>query len=336
MRIYSEKNGKGLENARVDLSIYNPTQKIYQPVSPEVVPIPNPSYSDSQGLVNLVLPNGSYQAEISLVRFEKKIVKFTIGPYDTDGYPAVALSSRPFALLETLKYYFGIVFDLRAYTALYATTLSGSGRVYDLLNVFAFLLMGTTVITIFFRTLWSLYVHFLYPRYKKLINSHVNLIQARVLDIKSQNPIAHVHVYLIDLAKDKIISKGRTNRFGYVTFHMPQPKSFRLSVLKSGYETEGFYDYKKGMLHSITTLWMKQYKNSHDSSRILIKALFQNASVFIFELSLLILLILEFLFIRSYGILLMRPILIVTILTLLLCIIEVVASKISHRAKSED
>lgn len=314
MRIVNKKNGRGLENARVELSLYNPTQKMFQPISPEVIPIPNPAFSNSQGLVDLILPHGKYKAEISLIRFEYKTVEFTIGPYDSLGYPTVALEARPFALFEILKYYFGIIIDLGSFGSSITSVLSESYRAFDLLNALAILLLLATLILLLAQALWNFYEHILYPFLKRIRQNHSSLIQVIVSNTSNHQKIRHAHVYLVDLTKDKIIARTRTNAFGYATFHIPQPKKFRITALHKGFESQAYYDFKGGELTGTQTLWMKEYRsNKHP----LIHAL-RHFTFFLYEILLLVLVLLEVIFTQKYGIRIMLPFYILLAITVAL------------------
>lgn len=328
MRVISKDSKKGLENARVELSLYNPTQKMYQIISPQIIPISNPAYSDSEGIVNVLLPQGKYKAEISLIRYEEASVEFTIGPFENEEYPVVRLTPKPFTIIETAKYYFGSLFDFGAFTRLYTDEITSSTRMYDLLNLLALTILCFIILIILIKTIWDILNHLIYPLYKRSRKQDTTFIQARVFDITSHNPIPHVHVYLVDLLKDKIIAKSRTNKFGYTTLHISQPKSFRLTLLKEGYEAQGYYDFKRNEVTSTLSLWMKKYKNdSQIKSFRLLTLIIKSCSVFIFELAFLIIILLELLFIKSFGIRSIIPVLTITLITLLLMGIERIFSR---------
>ena len=328
MKIISKENKKGLENARVEISLYNPTQKMYQLISPQIIPISNPAYSDSQGIVDILLPQGKYKAQISLIRYQGETVEFTIGPYENEEYPIVELTPKPFAILETIKYYLGTLFDFGAFTRIYTDELTSSVRIYDLLNLLALTILGASIIVILGKTIWDILNHFIYPIYKRTRKLDGTFIQTRVFDTISHNPISHVHVYLVDLLKDKIIAKARTNRFGYATFHIAQPKSFRLTLLKEGYEAQGYYEFKRDEITSTLSLWLKKYKNDSPVKLLrLLTFMIKACSVFIFELAILIIVLLELLFIKSFGVQPMMPILTITGITILLMGLERIFSR---------
>lgn len=318
MRIVSERGGRGLENARVELYLYNPTQKIYQAISPEVIPIPNPSFSNSEGLVDIVLPHGKYRAEISLVRYEDKTVDFTIAPHDSTGYPTVELKASPFALFETIKYYFGILFDLGSFWNSITSVLSGSVRVYDLLNILALFLLIATSVLLLSQTIWNFYEHIFYPFFKRFRGRHSEFVQIIVSNITDHQKIRHAHVYLIDLQKDKIVARARTNIFGYATFHIAQPKKFRITALHKGYEAQQYYDFKNGEFTGTQTIWMKEYKSSHHPLGRRLK----HMAAFLYEIILAALVMLEILFSRKYGITAMLPFYILLGITILFYIIH--------------
>lgn len=326
MRVYNGKNGKGLENARVSLSIYNPTQKLFQIISPEVVPIPNPSYSDSQGLLNLVLPNGTYQAEITLVRFEKQVVTFTIDPSHDSTYPNVALTPRPFAVIETLKYYLGILFDFKNFSSLYTNTLTSSPRALDLINTASLILLFGTIVMLLTHIIWECYEHFLYPNLKRLQNKHHSLTQIIISEINSHKRIPHVHVYMIDLVRDKIVASTRTNRFGYATFHIEQPKRFRITLLKKGFETTEFYEYKRGEILGPIHVWMKKYNSTQSH---LLKRFLKKMSQFLYEFFFIVLIVLEVIFTVRFGTALMTGFYILLGICILMFLLNKIFSRIT-------
>ena len=69
-----------IPDARLFFSYFDKKSKTYKPLSQLVYAgIENPSYTSSNGTVNVLLPSGSYRVELNAFGYDKRSVEFTLG-----------------------------------------------------------------------------------------------------------------------------------------------------------------------------------------------------------------------------------------------------------------
>lgn len=139
--ILEKDTGKQIENARVLLYLYNQTTKVYELISPQSVSIANPSFSDPEGTVDVVLIFGKYKAEISSLNYEQKTIEFEIN--EQGGYPLVELKRQPFNIINEITYYKNAFVDTFNAATNFVRVRSNSNRLFDLIimnTIFVFLI----------------------------------------------------------------------------------------------------------------------------------------------------------------------------------------------------
>ena len=317
LRVYDAKSKKNLENARVFLSLYDSTKKLYKPISPNTLPIKNPSYTDMKGEVSLSLPEGKYEAEISSLGYKDKTVEFTIGPNPEDGFPEVSLEGGSFNPINIARYYLRTANDVFLYnTRLYAKALTGSSRFFDLV---AAITLGLLVILSLFSfskkhhiPLSQMPSYFYYLLDHKRGNE--KYVHGVVYDEKDK-PIPGANVYLTDKESEKIVSSTKTNRNGEFFFRRGASKYLIMAMVKN-YKTSPLIEYheREHLKFKITLELMHEGLN-----------LFENAIHVVsrsigmtFEFFLVSSLIFEFLLLNTFGIVRTLPFLSISIFNLIL------------------
>lgn len=112
LTIYSQQTNQPIEAAKVFLSLYNQQTNLYRPIPPSSLAIKNPSYSEPNGEVPLVLPVGKYQAEISADEYLSQKLVFTISEGGDQKYPQVYLKPKPPSFFTILKFYWSTLVDV--------------------------------------------------------------------------------------------------------------------------------------------------------------------------------------------------------------------------------
>jgi len=236
-----DSNGNPVEAAKVSLSYYDPQKKSYIFLNPQAIGVTNPNFSDANGKVDFVLPNGKYRAEISLLRYKSKTVDFIIGGEENNNYPDVTLISQPFSIASAIIYYGSTIRDLiYVKTHSYVIDLSHSRRVLDLVS-FSVLTSFLLLLVVSFMTKAQLsllmlpqYLRYLYRRLIRHEKVSHN-IEGIVLNSTDENPIQGVTIYAIDHKSDRIIGHAITNKQGKFNLGNLLKSTYTLSFVKNGY-----------------------------------------------------------------------------------------------------
>jgi hypothetical protein len=239
MKVVNLKN-EPIENARVYLYIYNPRKKLYELISPQAVNIKNPSLSNHQGVVGVVLPKGEYKAEIIALGYKEKTVTFRIGEGRDEGYPVIALEVGGFGVASTTKYYFLTALDILDSTSGFIKSLSISIRFFDflfftLIGILVFL----TLISFTLRTHISplLLPHILLFELRKISSreSINQFVSGKIFDQENKSPLGSVSLFVLNEKLHQIAGEVKTNSKGEFIFKKPK-YTFSLMAVKKGYE----------------------------------------------------------------------------------------------------
>jgi hypothetical protein len=145
-----EKNNldQPIEGARVFLSVYSSTQRLYVPLSSSGLNINNPLFTDHHGFVDFVLPKGKYKVNVTNLGYKEKTVEFSIEDSDQTNYPIITLEKDSFNVITFANYFYNGFNDVfLSTTALYFSYLNVSLRFFDLIA--ASILLSFVAITLF-------------------------------------------------------------------------------------------------------------------------------------------------------------------------------------------
>jgi hypothetical protein len=239
--IVLNEDHKPIEGARVKLWYYDLQKKTFKYLDPQSISIPNPSFSQVDGIVPIVLPQGRYRAEISDLRYTTRTIEFSVGNSEKDSYPEVILKGQPFNILAVLRYFGSTIRDL-VYTQThdYVLTLAQSRRVLDLVS-FVTLLSFVILLIASFLTKAQLSLmmlpHYLVYLYERLlrIKSASHSLEGEITTSYDGRPIQGVAIYAIDHMTGKIVSHAISNSQGnFILFDLNQD-IYTLSCVKNGY-----------------------------------------------------------------------------------------------------
>ncbi len=247
--VLSKSDNSPVENARVLLSIYNPKDRTYQTIGPNVIPIKNPSYSQGNGEVPLTLPQGKYKALVANLGYKEEAVEFTIGINLDDSFPTVYLEKEPFNIINIIRYFGRTVRDVFLFnTQTYLESLSQSLRFFNLIAAASIgSLVMLTLLSFSMRThipLLQLPKYLLF-HIKKLLpgSTTVMHIHGTIVDANLHFPITQADVYIIDADKKMIAGQTLTNKAGeFFSDKLPEGH-YTIAVMKKGYEPSLSNDY---------------------------------------------------------------------------------------------
>jgi hypothetical protein len=244
---------KPVENAKVTLYHFNDKNRTYEYISPQLLPIRNPLYSDATGRIPVVLPIGRYRAEIDHVLFEEQSVDFTIGMQPGEDYPTVHLTPAPFSLLRSVRYITGVLIDIVSSLTRSTIEVSSSSRLFDLLGVL-------TVTTFLLLTLLALShrTHVRLTHLPRYIHSLLTLHRADtppesrymgiIRDGHSKQVLSDVDVFVADVDTGKVLFHTKSNKSGKFSLTLPTKYIYLVTLEKLGYHpaTLHMHHLKKG------------------------------------------------------------------------------------------
>lgn len=239
-----------IESARVLISRYDPTSKIFQVISSNTTSIKNPSFTDLNGEDNITLPSGRYKASVQAIGYASKEVEFMLGGNAGQDYPPVYLKSKPFDVVSFANYYYTTFLDFTDLTKQYLLALGNSNRFFEINAVTALLLaLIFTVVALSTHTRIPVgKMHsFLFKTFRYLFskNSIKKYILGQVMDEQTGLPISGCTVYLIDSDQSRIAEHSKTNKKGEFYFNRKNIANFKLLIFKKGYEEHQFFEFSK-------------------------------------------------------------------------------------------
>lgn len=237
-------NDKILEAASVKIWRFNENNKIYE-LLPSRQLAPNPTFTNVDGIADLVLPMGRYRAEVNYLNFATKSVDFVVGIGESDGYPEVKMSERILSVSQLVKYYDRVVKDSVSYNRDYFTELGKSTRFLRLVALIQMGMSGIFLLILLeknFGMRWWLVPVWLMSR---IFNRNQKSgIRGRVIDGRNNMGISGADVYLIDGSENKNLVEVKSGVGGYFTIELILANSYKLFWNKDGYEIPIMRDFE--------------------------------------------------------------------------------------------
>ena len=324
-RIIEKGTNNPIENARILFYLYNPTTKIYDIISPEMLPINNPSFSQPDGLVSIVLPRGKYKVNVSAINYDSKTVEFEIGQ-NSGNYPTIYLQGQSFSLTNYIDF-FGTTFsDYLSSSQKYLIEVSASSRLFALLESLTLLgFVFLAFLSFSAKTHISLFYipYFFFHKLKQIFLKENSLIIGKVYDDIAQLPVSRALVYIVDAKKNNVLATLKTNRLGeFYCKKFDSVEKIKISVMKKGFITGSVVEYSKKALSEmpITINIEKDDEYKKSVIEIVIFALEYILGAF-GEFLLVFTVILEIFFIPPLGIMRVLPFLILSVFNVVLLIL---------------
>lgn len=245
MRVADAK-GRGIEGARVIIYHQNEATQLYELV-PANANQPNPTYSESDGRVLLILPEGTYKAITEAIGFKQTETVFVVDSRAVAVYPSITLISSPVGIGILTRFYMAATGDVVAYLGRSLAELGRSYRFFDWLSLLVVMMLLVVTWGAFgykFRMPgWLLLGYGVYGLYHRLGKKGV--VGGTVLDGKGY-PVSGAKVFVIDTKGDVVVRKTASNIFGKFYFFLPkQGTNFKLSVISRGFEPSPLLDYTR-------------------------------------------------------------------------------------------
>jgi hypothetical protein len=241
LTVLNENNKKqAVEGARVLVKIYNLNTKKYQVLSSFAYSIENPSYTDSNGEDDIVLPIGKYKITTTAIGYASKETDFELGNAVGQDYPTIYLKPE-FSAISFVNYLKTSFADFMNITKYYLLAIGSSNRFFEfnaILTLFVMILM--ILFGLSFHTRIPLHQLHLYLinlfRQKFSKNFIKSILMGKVLDFENSLPESQVTVYLIDGITNNILAHTITNKLGEFSFKKPKVKNYKILIMKDGFD----------------------------------------------------------------------------------------------------
>ena len=318
--VYDESTKSGIENARVLLYLYDETSRIYKVISPQIIPIQNPAFSDSNGDFNVVLPYGKYRADISAIGYKSKIIEFAVST--NGGYPAVSLIPSK-SILTIASYYGSTLFDTLVASQIFLQEQAQSSRLFNLSTIGAVIfLIGITALSISARTHISV-IYFPYFIYFKLTilfrKNKARIVFGKVIDEKTDSPISRAKVYLATPDGKHVLVSLQTNKLGEFYYNNPKGLDYKITVVKEGYSLQEPWNFVNTKITQIPALLKMEEKDKLHYSLLTIVVFYAEDLLGLLMESLILFgLLVQIYFIFTFGFIKVAPFIIITILNIVL------------------
>ena len=240
-KVINSLNNVPIEGAQILLYYYNARLKAYKLLAPEIFPLANPVYSNSDGYADVTLPKGKYKAIVRSIGFKEKQVYFNIGDLPKDGYPVVALEDGSFSFVTLSVYYGTIVGDFLNHAKVFIRTASQSNRFFELnALITSFLLIILTLLAfssrlrIPLRSMLEFIIH--KGRIMKVKKELGDRIHGRIFEDKSKNAVYRADIFLINSQLNRVVDHSTTNINDNFSFDKLGDIQYELEIMKPGYE----------------------------------------------------------------------------------------------------
>lgn len=308
-----------IENAKVVFSFFNPRTKLYETLTSAITPIKNPNYSEPDGTVATVLPQGLYRAEVSEVGYKPKKIEFAIGP-NGGNYPTVELTPLPFRIGTYLTYSVSTALDVMNLAKDSVHKFRESIRFFDLVGFITVLLL---LFISSFSTARKIAVpihllpYYAFYHITKLFKKerHTYVLHGKVVVRFGDEAVTGATIYIKKL-NGRIITHTTTNGFGEFIATIKDINDVKITVSKKGFANFSSI-VKAGNINEKMKLELVR-SSRPPFSLLSVSWYFYFLSGTMFETILILTLILEFLFLMEFGVIKTLPFIIVSLFNILL------------------
>lgn len=238
LAVYDNKTHKPVEAAQISLTYLNTYTHQFDAISPQFVPAQNPGYTNRQGLVSFVLPQGTYKATVTAIGYEQKQTVFELGQKPEQEFPVITLNPKPFDLFVIISYYSAITFDVLKNIIHFFRQTADSNRFFELnsrIVVLIFVLLTFVAFLMRIRIpLHSLPAYFKHLRKLSKGREAARTLQGRVYDRVKEQLIADADIFVMDADSHRVLRHIKTDKNGRFCCAVVK-KHISLEILAEGY-----------------------------------------------------------------------------------------------------
>lgn len=236
--IKNKTNGKPIENAKVTLSMYDIETKLYKKVSGQYFLNSETLASNEEGIIDQVLPQGRYHAEITSYGFKHTEHIFSIGTEKGDDYPTIFMEEAPFNLVPALFYLLDTGKDITISVDSLLGDWIRSSHFFNIINstiallsiVIGFLAFASKIKSPLVRLPFLLHHHS--RQLVKPLQKSTRLL--KIISAHSDAALPGVHVILRKSDGD-VLFTGITNKNGVLTLPIILEETVTLDLIHSSY-----------------------------------------------------------------------------------------------------
>jgi hypothetical protein len=304
------------------LYLYNEGTRTYEIISPQLLPISNPVFSQVSGEYDIVLPYGKYRADISAIGYKNQTIEFAIA--QRGGYPTVYLIPSS-SLMSITQYYLSTLSDALISSQMYFQQQAKSSRLFDLSTVGAVIfLISITILSISARTHISvIYLpYFLYFKLNLLFRRDKSrIIFGKVIDEKTETPISRANVYLSPPNGSHVLVSLLTNKLGEFYYDNSKGLDYKITVIKEGYSLPEPWDFVNDKVKQIpTVLKMEEKVKPHLPLLTILKLYTEDFLGMCMEALVLLGIIIQIYFVFTFGFIKVAPMILITLTNIMLII----------------
>lgn len=327
--ILSKEKAKPVEGARVYFYAFSEREKIYNMLSSQSLHLNNPTHTDNNGEVLINLPQGRYRIEVNAIGFKDQSIDFEIGPGGSTGYPEVYLEKDPEIIMNTINYYKRSAKDLLDYVSDVLLNISTSTRLFDL---FSLGILSTLVLATWLAFLVKLRIslfhlpHLVLHSILAFINRGVrkHTISGLVYNVNQSNPVYNYEIILQNKNGVVLEEKKIEQKNGTFTFDKLVPGSYKLEIIKEHFPLKRL----KVEVFADKDLEIDLGENPVPKLHNRIKLILLELTGISFEALMIISIIIEILFIYSFGLWKVLPFLLLSIINLVIFVQFIRTSKL--------
>ena len=233
--------GKPIERALVYLERMGDYSGKYEYFPAETYGARNPSYTDSDGSADIVLPDGDYMVNVNAIGYKTYQKNFYFNPSGRQPYPRVVLEPGSFNLLNYVSYYWSVTVDSFRFFNWNVDKLASSWRFLDLsLLTSVFILTILSLLTNLRRvkvTLEGLDI-FIEKKFFRILRYHKpeNVFIGFVERLDNGWPVHGATAILIDRKTKAITGRDITSGLGEFHLRLEPGREYELTFKKTGLE----------------------------------------------------------------------------------------------------
>lgn len=297
-----------IADARIVISKYNLQTNRFEPLSP--------MYTNANGQLELLLPQGRYRAEASAFGFAESVTEFKLGSNPQDNFPTIFLKKDLFNIPALFNYLYHYVMDSLAWLIYGLNILLSSPRWFTSV---AFLTLGCFgLLSILFFTYrtdirWRDLVPFFIFHTIVLRNKHKGLYLYGVILDTVGKPVSRARIEIIDIKTNTVFTHVMSNKNGSFSVR----NTFKQQYVKFQITKEG-YAAAESLVATDSNDLVKIHLDEHSKQSKAITRGLRHIFGELFELALLLTLLAELLFIIHFGVAKMLPFFLLSIFNLFL------------------
>jgi hypothetical protein len=320
LRVYEEKDGRPIGDARVFLYYFNRQSGKYEPLDRERFGnIANPQFTDIRGELRILLPTGRYKAVASALGHSEREVEFSLGKNEGEEFPQIGLTKDYYNMYYLTRFIKDWLADSFNRLTENFEEFSQSVRFFNVVagsTVVSFSIISLILFSArsrlhpkFIPVFFLFHMHLLFGKHKK------RFFYGTVTD-KSGKPLSKSRVEIVDQKTGNVLTHVVTGKTGHFYFPNKFNNPIRVRIEKEGFNPEEVPT-EAVLSDSEIKIELESGKENSLSNSALIR-ISEHLLGAAFETFLLASIVLQLIFISVFGILSTLPYIILSAFNILL------------------